>query len=144
MINKRWIKLSNFKLENLERIKNHPSNWLAIKLINTKDIRLLTGADLLNIKFDLIFFQDNQSQESIDTSWLIFISDGKSFGKIKDILLKYSSIIKNKFLPSFRSPLLIYENKWVSTILNKYPDSKIYAKYEGDDVLVFENTSQGH
>lgn len=140
MINKRWIKLSNFRVDNLESIKNEPENWLAIKLINKSDMRLLTGADLLINQFDLIFFQDNQSGESIDTSWLIFISDRKSSENIKDILLKYSSSIKNKFFPSLRSPFLRNENEWVRTILDKHPDSRVYAKYEGDDVLVFENT----
>lgn len=143
MINKRWIKLSSFKFDNLESIKNHPESWLAVKLINRSDIRLLTGMDLLIIQFDFVFFQDNQPDDSIDTSWLIFISDGKSSEEIKDTLLKYSSTIKNKFSPSLRSPLLRNESKWVSAILDNYPDSKVYAKYEGDDVLVFENTSQG-
>lgn len=142
MITKNWIKLNKCKLDLIKSIECNPQSWYAIKSINKDEIRFLTGQELLVSNCDFVFFEDNLAKESIDISWLIFIQDANPFPIIQDVLLKHSSSFKNKLLPTLRSPILRAETEWVSIILRSCADAKVYAKYEGDDILVFDNVTQ--
>jgi hypothetical protein len=127
-----WCKLSEIRDKLIESITEEPANWMCIRLLGEGDNRLLSGNDLILMSFDQDFFAPVSEQLDIDFSWLVRANSNE---QMDAIVRQVNSASRAKSI-SIRHPLISSEHNWVAGIVASCDEAVVYARYEGDDVLV--------
>jgi len=131
----RWEKLNQLRQGMISSIMKRPSDWIFIQSgDDERPHRILTGNDLILINFDCLFFSTINDGHDMDTTWAIYC--GNDCKVATDIIKRYA---EKKVLFALRSPLLRNEKRWIAEILLKCQSAVIYARYESDDILIYEN-----
>lgn len=112
----------------LKSIRDDCNAWKLVRLEGATRFSVISGCLLLRNGFDDKFFASSDGER--DSSWLI----NTRLDETELKLLIEKSLGFRLF--GFRHLLISFEKAWQSSLLAHDPDCTIYARYEGNDVLV--------
>ena len=115
----------------LKGISNECAAWTLVRPERRDPVLVLSGCQLLQSGLGDMFFESMDAER--DFSWLIHTQLNET---------ELRSLIKQSLrfqLFRLRHPLISFEKAWLSSLLAHDPDCRIYARYEGDDVLVISS-----
>lgn len=123
-----WKKHDDVVPDVLKGISNDCVAWKLVRLEGRDQVLVVSGCHLLQSDLGKVFFESTDAER--DFSWLIHTQLNET---------ELRSLIGQSMrfqLFRLRHPLISFEKAWLSSLLVHDPDCTIYARYEGDDVLV--------
>ena len=115
----------------LKGISNDCVAWKLVRPEGRDQVLVVSGCQLLQSGLGDMFFESMDAER--DFSWLIHTQLNET---------ELRSLIKQSLrfqLFRLRHPLISFEKAWLSSLLVHDPSCTIYARYEGDDVLVISS-----
>ncbi|MBF1238961.1 MAG: hypothetical protein HXM42_11125 [Lautropia mirabilis] len=115
----------------LKGIINDCFAWKLVRPEGRDQVLVVSGCQLLQSGLGDVFFESTDAER--DFSWLIHTQLNET---------ELQSLIEQSMrfqLFRLRHPLISFEKAWLSSLLVHDPDCTIYARYEGDDVLVISS-----
>ena len=115
----------------LKGISNDCVAWKLVRPEGRDQVLVVSGCQLLQSGLGDMFFESMDAER--DFSWLIHTQLNET---------ELRSLIKQSLrfqLFRLRHPLISFEKAWQSSLLVHDPGCRIYARYEGDDVLVISS-----
>ena len=115
----------------LKGIGNDCIAWKLVHPEGRDHVLVVSGCHLLQSGLDDVFFESTDAER--DFSWLIHTQLNET---------ELQSLIEQSMrfqLFRLRHPLISFEKAWLSSLLVHDPGCRIYARYEGDDVLVISS-----
>ena len=126
-----WKKHDDVVPDVLKGISNDCVAWKLVRLEGRDQVLVVSGGHLLPSDLGKVFFESTDAAR--DFSWLIHTQLNET---------ELRSLIGQSMrfqLFRLRHPLISFEKAWLSSLLVHDPDCTIYARYEGDDVLVISS-----
>ena len=126
-----WKKHDDVIPDVLKGIGNDCIAWKLVHPEGRDHVLVVSGCHLLQSGLDDVFFESTDAER--DFSWLIHTQLNET---------ELRSLIGQSMrfqLFRLRHPLISFEKAWLSSLLVHDPDCTIYARYEGDDVLVISS-----
>ena len=126
-----WKKHDDVVPDVLKGISNDCVAWKLVRLEGRDQVLVVSGCHLLQSDLGKVFFESTDAER--DFSWLIHTQLNET---------ELRSLIEQSMrfqLFRFRHPLISFEKAWLSSLLAHDPGCTIYARYEGDDVLVISS-----
>lgn len=130
-MNKVWKKHDDVIPDVLKGISNDCVAWKLVRLEGHDQVLVVSGCQLLQSGLGEVFFESTDAER--DFSWLIHTQLNET---------ELQSLIEQSLrfqLFRLRHPLISFEKAWLSSLLAHDPGCTIYARYEGDDVLVISS-----
>ena len=127
-MNKVWKKHDDVVPDVLKGIDNDCIAWKLVCPEGRDRVLVVSGCQLLQGGLGDVFFESTDAER--DFSWLIHTQLNET---------ELRSLIEQSLrfqLFRLRHPLISFEKAWLSSLPAHDPDCRIYARYEGDDVLV--------
>ena len=115
----------------LKGIGNDCIAWKLVRPEGRDQVLVVSGCQLLQSGLGEVFFESTDAER--DFSWLIHTQLNET---------ELQSLIEQSMrfqLFRLRQPLISFEKAWLSSLLVHDPGCRIYARYEGDDVLVISS-----
>ena len=115
----------------LKGIGNDCFAWKLVRPEGRDQVLVVSGCQLLQIGLGEVFFESTDAER--DFSWLIHTQLNET---------ELRSLIEQSLrfqLFRLRHPLISFEKAWLPSLLAHDPGCTIYARYEGDDVLVISS-----
>lgn len=115
----------------LKGIGNDCIAWKLVRPEGRDQVLVVSGCQLLQSGLGEVFFESTDAER--DFSWLIHTQLNET---------ELQSLIEQSMrfqLFHLRHPLISFEKAWLSSLLAHDPGCTIYARYEGDDVLVISS-----
>ena len=112
----------------MKGIGNDCITWKLVHPEGRNEVLVVSGCQLLQSGLGDLFFESTDAER--DFSWLIHTQLNEN---------ELRSLIEQSVrfrLFRLRHPLISFEKAWLSSLLVHDPICTIYARYEGDDVLV--------
>ena len=127
-MNKVWKKHDDVIPDVLKGISNDCFAWKLVHPDGRDLVLVISGCQLLQGGLGDAFFESTDAER--DFSWLIHTQLNAT-----ELRLLIEQSLR---FPLFRlrHPLISFEKAWLSSLPAHDPDCRIYARYEGDDVLV--------
>lgn len=126
-----WKKHDDVIPDVLKGIDNDCIAWKLVRPEGRDQVLVVSGCQLLQSCLDDVFFESTDTER--DFSWLIH-------SQLNETELR--SLIEQSLrfqLFRLRHPSISFEKAWLSSLPAHDPDCRIYARYEGDDVLVISS-----
>ena len=126
-----WKKHDDVIPDVLKGIGNDCIAWKLVRPEGRDQVLVVSGCQLLQSGLGDVFFESTDAER--DFSWLIHTQLNAT-----ELRLLIEQSLR---FPLFRlrHPLISFEKAWQSSLLAHDPDCTIYARYEGDDVLVISS-----
>ncbi len=126
-----WKKYDDVIPGVLKGIGNDCFAWKLFRPEGRDQVLVVSGCQLLQSGLGDVFFESTDAER--DFSWLIHTQLNET---------ELRSLIEQSLrfqLFRLRHPLISFEKAWLSSLLAHDPGCTIYARYEGDDVLVISS-----
>ena len=126
-----WKKHDDVIPDVLKGIDNDCIAWKLVRPEGRDQVLVVSGCQLLQSCLDDVFFESTDTER--DFSWLIH-------SQLNETELR--SLIEQSLrfqLFRLRHPSISFEKAWLSSLPAHDPGCTIYARYEGDDVLVISS-----
>ena len=126
-----WKKHDDVIPDVLKGIDNDCIAWKLVRLEGRDQVLVVSGCHLLQSDLGKVFFESTDAER--DFSWLIHTQINEN---------ELRSLIEQSVrfrLFRLRHPLISFEKAWLSSLLVHDPSCTIYARYEGDDVLMISS-----
>lgn len=126
-----WKKHDDVIPDVLKGIGNDCIAWKLVHPEGRDHVLVVSGCHLLQSGLDDVFFESTDAER--DFSWLIHTQLNEN---------ELRSLIEQSVrfqLFQLRHPLISFEKAWLSSLLVHDPSCTIYARYEGDDVLMISS-----
>ena len=130
-MNKVWKKHDDVIPDVLKGISNDCFAWKLVRPEGCDQVLVVSGCQLLQSGLGDVFFESTDAER--DFSWLIHTQLNET---------ELRSLIEQSLrfqLFRLRHPLISFEKAWLCSLLAHDPGCTIYARYEGDDVLVISS-----
>ena len=130
-MNKVWKKHDDVIPDVLKGIDNDCIAWKLVRPEGRDQVLVVSGCQLLQSCLDDVFLESTDTERGF--SWLIH-------SQLNETELR--SLIEQSLrfqLFRLRHPSISFEKAWLSSLPAHDPDCRIYARYEGDDVLVISS-----
>ena len=126
-----WKKHDDVIPDMLKGISNDCIAWKLVHPDGCDLVLVISGCQLLQGGLGDAFFESTDAER--DFSWLIHTQLNAT-----ELRLLIEQSLR---FPLFRlrHPLISFEKAWLSSLLAHDPGCRIYARYEGDDVLVISS-----
>ena len=115
----------------LKGIGNDCIAWKLVRPEGRDQVLVVSGCQLLQSGLGEVFFESTDAER--DFSWLIHTQLNET---------ELQSLIEQSMrfqLFRLRHPLISFEKAWLTSLPAHDPGCTIYARYEGDDVLVISS-----
>jgi len=126
-----WKKHDDVIPDVMKGIGNDCITWKLVHPEGRNEVLVVSGCQLLQSGLGDVFFESTDAER--DFSWLIHTQLNEN---------ELRSLIEQSMrfrLFRLRHPLISFEKAWLSSLLAHDPGCTIYARYEGDDVLVISS-----
>jgi len=126
-----WKKHDDVIPDVMKGIGNDCITWKLVHPEGRNEVLVVSGCQLLQSGLGDVFFESTDAER--DFSWLIHTQLNEN---------ELRSLIEQSMrfrLFRLRHPLISFEKAWLSSLLVHDPSCTIYARYEGDDVLVISS-----
>ncbi len=126
-----WKKHDDVIPDVMKGIGNDCIVWKLVHPEGRNEVLVVSGCQLLQSGLGDVFFESTDAER--DFSWLIHTQINEN---------ELRSLIEQSVrfrLFRLRHPLISFEKAWLSSLLAHDPNCTIYARYEGDDVLVISS-----
>ena len=126
-----WKKHDDVIPDVMKGIDNDCIAWKLVHPEGRNEVLVVSGCQLLQSGLGDVFFESTDAER--DFSWLIHTQLNEN---------ELRSLIEQSLrfqLFRLRHPLISFEKAWLSSLLVHDPSCTIYARYEGDDVLMISS-----
>lgn len=126
-----WKKHDDVVPDVLKGMDNDCIAWKLVRPEGRDQVLVVSGCQLLQSGLGDVFFESTDAER--DFSWLIHTQLNET-----ELRLLIEQSLRFQLF-RLRHPLISLEKAWLSSLLAHDPGCTIYARYEGDDVLVISS-----